>query len=208
MIQPTRPRLLGDFVREDAESFPLHKQWTEQQYLALDTNRLVELNDGKIEVLPMPTQWHQMIALFLYEQLRAITREHRLGLTLAAPLRIRLWPGKFREPDVVFMLAANKSRRGDQFWDHADLVMEVVSDDDPPRELVTKRDEYAKSGIAEYWIVDPRDRSIRVLTLDADTNPGVYREMACYALGQIAESVLLPVFRVELSQVFDETREF
>lgn len=43
-------------------------------YFVLDTNRLVELNDGKIEVLPMPTQWHQMIALFLYEQLLAITR--------------------------------------------------------------------------------------------------------------------------------------
>ena len=86
--------------------------------------------------------------------------------------------------------------------------MEVVRDDDPRRDLVTKRDEYAKSGIAEYWIVDPRDRSIRVLTLDADTNPGVYREVACYSLGQVAESVLLPVFRIELSQVFDETREF
>ncbi len=208
MIQPPRKNSLGEPVWEVAEFFPLQGEWTESQYLKLDTNRLVELSEGKLEVLTMPTQWHQMIALFLYEQLRAYTRDHRLGMTLAAPLRVRLWPGKMREPDVVFMLAENKSRRGDAFWDRADLVMEVASDDDPPRDLVTKRDEYAKAGIAEYWIVDPRDRTIRVLTIDPTANPAVYRETAHATVDQIAESVLLAGFNVNLSQVFDESREF
>ena len=99
----------------------------------------VELSDEFLEVLPTPTQFHQIISLYLRRILQQCAEENRLGLTLAAPLRVKLWPGKFREPDVVFMLAQNKDRRGERYWDHADLVTEVVSDDDPPRDLVTKR---------------------------------------------------------------------
>ncbi len=34
-----------------AELFPPQGQWTEAEYLALNTNRLIELSDGKLEVL-------------------------------------------------------------------------------------------------------------------------------------------------------------
>ena len=40
-------------------------------------------------------------------------------------------------------------------WTGADLVIEVVSPDDPDLDLVVKRQEYAQAGIPEYWIVDP-----------------------------------------------------
>ena len=43
----------------------------------------------------------------------------------------------------------------------ADLVMEVVSGgrEDRKRDLVTKRRDYARANIPEYWIVDPQDPS-------------------------------------------------
>ncbi len=207
MIRPTPTSDTGEPVWEIAEFFPLQGEWTQDEYVRLDTNRLVELSDGNLEVLPMPTEWHQMITLFLYEQLRNFTRTRRLGLTLAAPMRVRLWDGKMREPDVAFMLAKHSSRRGEAFWDRADLVMEVVSEDDPQRDLVLKRQEYAKAGIPEYWIVDPRDKTIRVLCL-ASTGESTYNQVGCYGLGQAACSALLAEFKVEVSEVFDESREY
>ena len=57
------------------------------------------------------------------------------------------------------------ARIHEKFWEGADLVMEVVSDDDRRRDVVTKRLEYAKAGIAEYWIVDPQQATITVLKL-------------------------------------------
>ena len=45
------------------------------------------------------------------------------------------------------------------------LVVEVIGEDDPERDLVTKRLEYAQAGIPEYWIVDPRTDTIDVLRL-------------------------------------------
>jgi Uma2 family endonuclease len=59
-------------------------------------------------------------------------------------------------------------RRQDVYWNGADLVIEVISEDDPDRDLDARRLEYAQAGIPEYWIVDPRDRSITVLQLAAE----------------------------------------
>jgi len=64
------------------------------------------------------------------------------------------------------MLTEHADRNGNEFWDGADLVMEVVSEDDPDRDLQTKRDEYAEAGISEYWIVDPRTKTVTVLRLE------------------------------------------
>ena len=166
---------VGQPAWELATLFPLQGEWSEHKYLSLDTNRLVELNCGMLEVLPMPTELHQLIAQFLYRRLFGLEAGAEgvggpLGLTLVAPFRVRLPSGKFRQPDVMFMLRANRARRHNQFWEGADLVIEVVSDDDPDRDLVTKRSEYAQANISEYWIVDPRHRSVAVLTLDAGSN--------------------------------------
>ena len=63
------------------------------------------------------------------------------------------------------MLAEHSDRIGEEFWEGADLVMEVVSGNprDGRRDLVTKRRQYALAGIAEYWIIDPHERLVTVL---------------------------------------------
>src|SRR3954452_1445040 len=114
----------------------------------------------------MPTTSHQLIVAYLYRALLAFVTAQELGTVLFAPLRVRLWPGKFREPDLVFLHIQHADRIGELFWDGADLVMEVVSDDDRRRDLETKRREYAEAGIPEYWIVDPTEKRITVLTLE------------------------------------------
>ena len=181
--------------------YPAQGQWTEEEYLALQnrTNRLVELSDGCIEVLPMPNPFHQRIVLFLLEALRAFVRGRLTGDVLFAPLPIRLWPGKYRDPDVVY-LAPGRIADPHHQPHGADLAIEVVSDEeeDRRRDLVTKRDEYARAGIAEYWIVDPREYKLTVLTLDGQT----YRVHGEFGRGETATSVLLPSFAVSVDAVF------
>lgn len=113
-----------------------------------------------------------------------------------------LWEGKIREPDVVCLLAAHADRRGEQYWSGADLVMEVVSPDDPSRDLVRKRADYAQAGIPEYWIVDPRDRTITVRRLDAAT--GEYVEAYRAVEGDLAKSALLDGFAVSVTEAFSQ----
>src|SRR5262249_46086350 len=161
--------------------------------LALPGNHLVEFSAGYLEVLPMPTTMHQWIVLYLWESLKRFTGDWSgLGLALAAPLRVRLWEDKFREPDVVFMLTKHRHRALDEYWDGADLVMEVVSGDpeDRKRDLITKRAEYARARIAEYWIVDPKLKQITVLRLKGKG----YQVHGVFKNEQRATSRLLPGF--------------
>jgi Uma2 family endonuclease len=89
-----------------------------------------------------------------------------------------------------------------QYWDGADVVMEVVSPDDPTRDLETKRREYAQAGIPEYWLVNPLDETITVFTLPE--NESVYAIHSVYDRSSVAESVLLPGFTVDVDACFTE----
>lgn len=203
MSLDSRPAGHGEPVWEIASLFPPQGQWAEGDYLSLKTNRLVELDDGRLEVLPMPTELHQLIVAFLFSELQRFVSASRLGVALFAPLRVRLREGKYREPDVVFMLAEHRDRRTDKFWNGADLVMEVVSEDDPARDWEEKRAEYAEAGIGEYWIVDPRDQSVTVLTVDSTS--GQYATAGKRLQQGRASSVLLPGFSVDVAAIFSQS---
>jgi Uma2 family endonuclease len=190
----------GEPAWEIARLFPDQGSWSEDDYLDLNTNQLVEFTDGRIEVLVMPTMIHQLIFAFLFDALRAFVNPRSLGVVLSAPFRVRLRSAKYREPDVVFMLSANADRIKNAFWDRADLVMEVVSADDRRRDLETKRVDYAKAGISEYWIVDPQLRQITVLKLDGDR----YDVHGTFKEGEQAASALLPGFQVDVIKVFEQ----
>jgi Uma2 family endonuclease len=202
MKTTTRPRMrqplsrLGELTWEVAQFFPAQGEWTEADYLGLQTNHLVELSDGCLEILPMPTHQHQMIVAFLYGLLKAFVDKHAPGTVLFAPLRMRLWEGKFREPDLLYMRQENQHRIHD-YWDGADLVMEVVSPGKPEHDRATKRLEYAKAGIAEYWIVDVIANQILVLALGKKK----YRVHGQCGAGTWAESKMLPGFAVPVDQV-------
>lgn len=203
MIQPQKsgPEQLAEPTWEIAHLFPDQGSWSEEEYLALETNHLVEFSSGHLEVLPMPTQSHQLIVFFLARLLQDFVHQRGLGLVLPAPLRVRLWPGKYREPDIVLMLAEHDGLRTEEYWDGADLVVEVVSGGakDRERDLVTKRREYATAGIPEYWIVDPQLVQVTVLRL----TEGHYTEHGNFMLGDSIASPLLPGLIIAVNQVLD-----
>jgi Uma2 family endonuclease len=182
---------------EIAQLFPAEGIWSEAEYLSLNGNRLIELSNGCVEVLPMPTMSHQTFVLYLYEVLLDFARGRRLGKVLVAPMRVLLWPGKIRAPDVLFMLTEHAARMGEEYWLGADLVMEVVSNVDRRRDQESKRLEYAQAGIPEYWIVDPQMEKITVLRLEGDT----YTVHGEYPAGTQACSALLQGFVVDVTRV-------
>lgn len=174
--------------------------WTEEEYLSLTdhTTRLVEFTDGFLELLPLPTDYHQAILKLLVYAFDAFLKP--LGGTVRfAPLRLRIVKGKFREPDLLLLTAAGDQRRQNRFWTGADLVVEVVSPDKPERDLVSKRQDYAAAGVAEYWIVNPSNETILVLVL----NKKRYRQLGSFARGSVAQSSLLKGFHLSVDQVFD-----
>jgi Uma2 family endonuclease len=200
---PSTPtNVAGEPTWDIARLFPNQGMWSEEEYLELKGNQLIEFSHGYLEFLPMPTTTHQLIVVYLYRTLAAFVEPRKLGTPLVAPLRVRIVPGKYREPDIVFMLAAHAARILEEFWEGADLVMEVVSDDNRRRDLETKRLEYGEAGISEYWIVDPQQSSITVLRLEGDH----YAVDGEYRAGDQARSALLAGFVVDVTTVFNQRR--
>jgi Uma2 family endonuclease len=193
-----RPKV-GEPSWEVAYLFPSQGTWTEEEYLALPENRQIELSNGFLEVLPMPTTSHQAIIAFIYGALLAFIEPRQLGKVFFAGIRVRLWKGTFRLPDVVFMLARHADRMGEEYWRGADLVMEVVSGTakDRRRDLKAKVAEYARARIPEYWIIDPQEAQLTILRLRGKS----YAPHGRYGRGMQARSVLLKGFEVDVDAV-------
>jgi Uma2 family endonuclease len=137
-----------------------------------DDGRRYELADGRLEVSAAPTGLHT----------RA---EHRLGwlLTNAAPdevFEVHAGPGvtlndartSHRVPDLAVIRTAEFTL---PYQTRPPvLVVEVLSPESIFRDMQRKRDEYARFGIASYWIVNPslEKPAVSVLRLDG----GAYRE--------------------------------
>lgn len=189
----------GEPTWEISDLYPHQGTWSEEEYLALDTNHLIEYVDGCLEFPPMPGLFHQKIVRFLFRLLDAFVLARALGEVHFAPLWIRVAPKKIRELDIVFL---RPHRLGELHTPvhGADLAVEVVSDDPAARkrDLQTKRREYARAGIQEYWIVDPQKQVITVLTLKGKT----YRKHGSFTACTRATSVLLAGFSVPVDEVF------
>jgi len=196
-----------EYAWELVTMFPSQGTWTEEEYLILtdSTNRLIEYTDGFIEFLPMPTESHQNILLFLMDLLRGIVTPEK-GKVMFCGLRVKTAAKKFREPDLVFLGTEHFDKRDNRYWSGADLAVEIVSPDDRSiaRDYQEKVSLYAAAGIAEYWIVDPQESKITVLTLPEGKSE--YVEHGVFRPGETATSKLLEGFVVDVKACFDAAK--
>jgi len=163
----------GDPAWEVAFFYPPQGNWSECDYLRLDQagGRIVELVRGRLEVLPMPTILHQLIAKFLFARLDVYVGIRRLGTVLFAPLPVHLGPEHYREPDIVFF-RPERVPVGKEYPELADLVMEIVRAN-PMEPLISRR-----CGV-----------SIDMAQMDLVTAMKVVDDIVSYADGRVIDRV-------------------
>jgi Uma2 family endonuclease len=173
--------------------------WSEEAYLTFSEafNRPMELSDGRLTILPIPSLTHQRILREFTQRAENFLGTRKLGELLFAAHPIRLRPGKYREPDAMIWLNEHKERMGERESGPPDLVLEIVSPTNEALDLETKFKEYAEAGISEYWIVLPETRRVSVYHLDM----GNYQLVAHFGAGEHARSITLPGFEIELKDL-------
>lgn len=180
---------------------PAPGEWKEADYLPFsERGRLVELSEGNVEILDPPTYFHQVILLRLAMSVQYVATAKKLGKVCFAPLPVRLWSGKTREPDLMFMSTEHASRIG-EYWGVPDLAVEIISPSSAIKDRETKRREYAQAGVAEYWIVDLDDKIVEVLR---EAENGDYRHTARFANAEVLTSHLIEGFSLPLTELFAE----
>lgn len=129
----------------------------ERRRLGLD--KLDEVWEGVLHLVPCPTSPHQLTEARLRDALKHIVRSRRLEVLCGIGLYHPAVPGhdSYRVPDVVVCSTAHMSMRGIEGV--AELVIEIISPNDEGRE---KLPFYARVGVREVWLLDPAKKTIEV----------------------------------------------
>lgn len=131
-----------------------------------DDGRRWELIGGEPYVVPGASTFHQELVARLHRIIAAYLDGYGGGRVFIAPLDVLLTDEDVVQPDLIFVaddqlgLIHSKFIRGAPAW-----VIEVVSD--PVRDKKVKRDLYMRSGVREYWAVDPDLRRVEVYRPDS-----------------------------------------
>lgn len=142
------------------------KRWTYEEYYKLDDDQRHEIIDGNLLMAPAPDTWHQIWVGNLYTLLNAHAKRHHLGRVLVSPVDLVLDQENTVEPDLIFVSAANSGiiqRRA--IFGVPDLLVEIISPSSVRRDRYEKKDLYARFRVKEYWIGDPANKSLEILTL-------------------------------------------
>lgn len=140
---------------------------TYQEYLTYNdgTDSRYELVDGELVVKNPPRAKHSKIGRLLYRVLDdAITRTGESWI-VCWDYGVRTGVKHSRIPDLTVITEAQEDSSiesdSEAVLEEAPiLAIEIVSPNDPTTDY-----RYAIKGIPEYWIVDPRNNRITVLTL-------------------------------------------
>lgn len=133
-----------------------------EQYEALPENRRAEVFDGTIFDMASPSQEHQAILTELLVSLRNYIREKSGNCSVfPAPFDVKLndAPLTIVQPDLMVVCDKNKLD-GKRCNGAPDFIIEIVSPGNPADDYIRKLYYYKNYGVREYWIVDPRRKTI------------------------------------------------
>lgn len=160
-----------------------------------------ELIDGEHFVTPSPVSRHQLILGNLYRLIATHTHATKIGVTLFAPYDIVFTQYDVVEPDLIYFsrqryanVVTEKNAQGPP-----NLAVEILSPGTRRRDEVLKRRLYERMGVDEYWIVDPKDETVRVHR----RIEGKYAVTAIGRDARILTTPLLPGLDISLSELFE-----
>lgn len=159
--------------------------------------RLREIIDGELFENPSPDWWHNRLALRIVALLDA--HGEGIGQANLAPLDVRLSRRDVVQPDVVFMLgeAPGKLASDGRIDTPPAIIVEIVSANSARGDRIRKFALYERSGVAEYWLVDPRSRALEIHRLE----DGLYLPVSPDERGAVRSSVL-PGLAVDPERLF------
>jgi Uma2 family endonuclease len=172
-----------------------------EEFLALpDDGHRYELIDGVVISSPGPLFGHQDVRGEVERQLRNFCANRNIGW-IASEVDIRLRSRLVYRTDLVFVDIRQSATRPRVVETPPALVVEVLSPSNAATDLKTKRDDYEKASVLEYWIINPMTGSILALRLKR----GRYVETE--ATGDALPSVAIPGFALDLRKVREHAGE-
>ncbi|WP_194976124.1 Uma2 family endonuclease [Aquiflexum lacus] len=193
----------NNMVKEPYSHYGLY---TYADYLTWDIDHMVELIKGKVfrQAAAAPRRIHQEISIRISSQLFALLKGKGCKV-FSAPFDVRL-PAKSKkhedittvvQPDIC--VVCDPEKLDDLGCVGApDLIMEILSPSNNKKELQNKYEVYEESGVREYWIIHPYEKTLLIYTL----TDGKYIPSKLFTLGDHVTSGCIDGFVLDLEELF------
>ena len=174
-------------------------KFTYEDYEQLPQDKRYELMEGEFYMVPSPGWSHQTVLKKFFRILDDYITSRKLGELCFAPLDVVLSGEDVVQPDILFIskershIITEKNIQG-----APDLIIEILSPATAGRDKGLKRKLYAKYGVKEYWIADPENKRVEVMTLGEKG----FETMQVYQAGDSLSSTLLKEFSLNLEEIF------
>lgn len=148
---------------------PAVGRMTLEEWEALDEDVEGELVDGVLVEEEDVGALHEVIVPWLSDAFRPWARS-RGAIRTTSDVKYGLAPGLGRKPDFSVFLAHDLPPAEGLVRKPPYVAVEIVSRTprDQRRDRVAKFAEYARFGVAYYWIVDPKPRTVEIFALRDD----------------------------------------
>lgn len=173
------------------------RQYGEGDIEALPESSRAELIHGVLYGMAVPSRMHQWLVSELLYRIKSHIRE-RMGDCQAytSPFDVRLFgdDSVVVQPDILVIchkeILTDKGCSGAPDW-----LIEVVSFGNSHYDYFTKLLQYQKSGVREYWIVDPFERKVSVMNFE---NPPLTGQ---FSYEEEISSGVLEAFSLRMAEV-------
>jgi Uma2 family endonuclease len=190
------------------EPFSAYGTYSYADYLTWDIDYMVELIKGKVfkQAAAAPRRIHQEIAALMITRLTNHLKGKRCKAYIA-PFDVRL-PVRSKKNEDIFTVVqpdicvvCDPSMLDEMGCVGApDLIMEILSPGSNSKELKNKYEVYEESGVNEYWIIHPSEKTLLIYTL-IDKR---YVPSRLFTLGDKVKSKAINGFEMDLDEVFGD----
>jgi Uma2 family endonuclease len=171
--------------------------WTVDDYMELpEDGNQYEIVSGILELRPSPSTSHQRLSHTIDHLITDQCKNEYI--IICAPIDVFFADNETRQPDIVMIHRSREEiveERG--IVGAPDLVVEIISPNSAKRDRLQKKEIYERSGVPEYWIVDPFNKTIEQYTLRKGSS--VYQLENLYDQHDTVRSARIPclTFSVE-----------
>ena len=187
-----------DFDYAGIYTYADYLKWTIEERLELIKGKIFRMSQG-------PNRIHQALSMRIANPIYNLLRGQQCQV-YTAPFDVRLPRKSLKDEDIITVVQpdicvicdpAKLDYRG--CIGELDIVVEILSPSNNRKELKNKYEVYEESGVKEYWIITPQERTFFRYILD---DAGRFQPTHLLTEGDIVATLILPGLALDLEEVF------
>jgi len=210
-VQEEKPTIVEEpFITYPPLNLDLSKRYTYADYLTWMDDVRRELIDGFIHLMSAPVRIHAQISSELHFLIKTFIKKRKGKCQIYyAPFDVRLPKDDYKDDDKIYdvvqpdiCVICDLSKLDDKGCIGApDLVVEVLSPSTAKHDKDKKFHLYEKFGVREYWIVDPKTKTVHAFLLQPT---GKYDSGTVYQCDRKAPVRIFDGLEIDLKELFED----